>query len=233
MATRDCVDFNVFETVPCSCNLDNVPIETVASDFMCSSNGSILTLSGFYQEQNSETDFISNNHGNYNGKVQCNINESNPDSLNIISHELNMSDKESPAMCNNVSCEDDQSSNILYPVENDQPTQCQFAASYDSMSHDSMFFKDDSHRVKETFTMGGDSLVGGNVSLSVIEERLIPNEHDDNQIAFDPLVEILNRHRLKNPHFILIGHVNVNSIRYKFDYFQDILSKNLLVLCFN
>ena len=48
----------------------------------------------------------------------------------------------------------------------------------------------------------------------------------------DPLILTLNERRKDCPHSIMIGHVNVNSLRYKFEYFHEILSKNLLdVLC--
>ena len=57
-------------------------------------------------------------------------------------------------------------------------------------------------------------------------------ENDIKNTIVDPVISVLNSQRIKSPHSIIIGHVNVNSLRHKFSYFHDILSKGLLdILC--
>ena len=55
---------------------------------------------------------------------------------------------------------------------------------------------------------------------------------DDNNTTSDILIDTLKETRSKNPNNIIISHVNVNSIKNNFFYFQDVLLKGLLdILC--
>ena len=56
--------------------------------------------------------------------------------------------------------------------------------------------------------------------------------HDTNDSEADPLIETLKDIRKNCKSNIIVSHVNINSLKHKFDYFHEILSEGLLdVLC--
>ena len=55
---------------------------------------------------------------------------------------------------------------------------------------------------------------------------------EDDGATGDPLINKLRKIRKESRDNIIISHVNINSIKHKFDYIHDILSEGLLdVIC--
>ena len=74
------------------------------------------------------------------------------------------------------------------------------------------------------------SLGSGNFTMQYVKEN-VPQGNLKNVIV-DPLILTLEERRKKNPNNLILGHVNVNSLKLKFDYFAILLRKGLLdVLC--
>ena len=63
--------------------------------------------------------------------------------------------------------------------------------------------------------------------ISIVNDNLVCETNDDNDIM-DPIHEILNSIKVKHPKNLLICHVNINSIRNKFDNIVDILLKGYI-----
>ena len=63
--------------------------------------------------------------------------------------------------------------------------------------------------------------------ISIVNDNLVCETNDDNDIM-DPIHEILNSIKVKHPKNLVICHVNINSIRNKFDNIVDILLKGYI-----
>ena len=45
-----------------------------------------------------------------------------------------------------------------------------------------------------------------------------------------PTTEILKRLKISNPHKLILGHLNINSIKYKFECLKSIIDNNIDLL---
>jgi hypothetical protein len=71
-----------------------------------------------------------------------------------------------------------------------------------------------------------------NISTQGVTEMPGDDNLNRDQSSGDPLIDTLHNVRLKHPKNIVIAHVNINSIRNKFDYIYNVLSKGLTdILC--